>query len=41
MFSHGGTPVGFEYNVQGRGTLHSVIVLSDRIAPEAVLKTTL
>lgn len=45
VFSHGGTPVGFEYNVQARGTLHSVIVLSDSIAPdaafEAVLKTKL
>ncbi|MBB5737553.1 hypothetical protein FHT09_003338 [Xanthomonas arboricola] len=45
VFSHGGRPVGFEYNVQARGTLHSVIVLSDSIAPdaafEAVLKTKL
>ncbi|PPU38399.1 hypothetical protein [Xanthomonas arboricola] len=45
VFSHNGKPVGFEYNVQARGTLHSVIVLSDSIAPdaafEAVLKTKL
>ncbi|WP_245879386.1 hypothetical protein [Xanthomonas pisi] len=45
VFSRGGRPVGFEYNVQAGGTLHSVIVLSDSIAPdaafEAVLKTKL
>ncbi|AEL04999.1 hypothetical protein VDF98_12245 [Xanthomonas campestris pv. raphani] len=45
MFSRNGKQVGFEYSVQARGTLHSVIVLSDSIAPdaafEAVLKTKL
>ncbi|MCC4613851.1 hypothetical protein LL963_17415 [Xanthomonas campestris pv. esculenti] len=45
VFNRGGKPVGFEYNVQARGTLHSVIVLSDSIAPdaafEAVMKTKL
>lgn len=45
VFSRGGKPVGFEYNVQAKGTLHSVVVLSDSIAPdaafEAVMKTKL
>lgn len=45
VFSRNGKQVGFEYSVQARGTLHSVIVLSDSLEPdaafEAVLKTKL
>ncbi|MBB4131877.1 hypothetical protein [Xanthomonas sp. 3075] len=41
IFSRNGTPVGFEYSVQAKGRLHSVILLSDSIAPDAAFEAVL
>ncbi|WOB51327.1 hypothetical protein NYR97_08155 [Xanthomonas hydrangeae] len=41
VFSRSGTPVGFEYSVQAKGQLHSVIVVSDSIAPDAAFEAVL
>ncbi|MEE7547570.1 hypothetical protein HF319_11445 [Xanthomonas sp. Kuri4-1] len=41
IFSRDGTPVGFEYSVQARGRLHSVILMSDRLRPDAAFEALL
>lgn len=41
VFSHNGDPVGFEYSVQSKDTLHSVIVISDRIVPDEAFEALL
>ncbi|PKV11623.1 hypothetical protein CVO74_19250 [Xanthomonas prunicola] len=38
VFSRNGKQAGFEYSVQAKGTLHSVIVISDRIEPDAAFE---
>jgi hypothetical protein len=41
VFSRSGKPVGFEYSVQAKGQLHSVIVLSNSIEPDAAFEEVL